>query len=327
MPESDLVAEALKFMNCQIVAEDFEQMIAGSAHMQTEPPIEVKAEAPFEWQHKVPVRFRRKGHGKIVCPRKITRNGKMFFFPAEIKVGDQLIGDDTQKLADELRLFLHGDEELGLPHHISRNAERTVGGMRQRWISAGIKHLTSEETHGIAFCDIHHCPAVRDLAGIDSGMNEIHCLQTPEICIRFHPPIPHPGDIVIRKHDVTSETSGFEGVLKIRPGTHPRTGDAVRISPDVFKKPLLRKELSTKHGFRIVVIVQETYACLRDQKPVGDCRDNRDPIRPLEVFRMFDAFSPGGDVFSGDADFDDLWHLRPLRLRTSKVKGQHYQAS
>ena len=135
-------------------------------------------------------------------------------------------------------------------------------------------------------------------------MDEVHCLEPPQVGVVRDPAAADPGDVVVRKGDVDAEASRFESVLEVGPGAGPGAGDRVGVRPDVLQEPFLGQDLGPEHGLGIGVVVAEAHSDLGNEEAVGDRRDDRDTVRTFEPPGPLDAFAAGVEFFDRDADLD-----------------------
>lgn len=182
--EVDLVAEALELVDGQVVAEDLEEMVAPAAHVEARPAVEVEAEPLLGRQDDVAKGLGREGHGQVVRPGEILGRRQPFLGPAEVEVFDELIGDDAEELADEIRPLLDRQEDLRLPHEVAGDAEGTVGRVGQGRVRPRIEDLAAEEADRVFPGHGDHVLPVGGLAGVQARADEVHALEAPEVSVR-----------------------------------------------------------------------------------------------------------------------------------------------
>ncbi len=211
-----------------------------------------------------------------------------------------------QQLAHEIGALVDPDEQIGLPHQVARDAERTIAGMGERRVHARIKDLAALKAHRVLLGDFHHGAAICDLPGVDARMHEVHRLEAVEIVVGLHPGCAHPGDVVVREDDFTAQAARFKRVLEIRPRADPRARDRIGVGADVLHQPLLRQNLRAQHRLRVGVVIAEAHADLRHEQAMRNRRDDRDAIRRLEALGFGHTLAARLDLLNRHGDFDDV---------------------
>jgi len=169
----------------------------------------------------------------------------------------------------------------------------------------GIENCPAPEPHGILLRHSHHRPPVLELAAIEPAADIVHRLQPRQVGLAPDPAGPYPGDVVVGEDDRHAQAPGLEGVLEVRPGPDPGSGDGMGVGADVLHKPLLGQDLGSQHRLGISVVIPEADADHGDEKAMGQGRKDGHPVGPLEPLGLLHPGAARLDLLDRDADFDD----------------------